>query len=121
MNFGDIRNILNNYTMDCEKCPAQEYGEGFGYCNDGCKTFLARRIKEDIFNLAYGVEIRNDFWMQFPRDFKVTLVGYINSVHKGTLVHGIKSGDMYQTEDNKKYFWYDGSWYCLDTQKRVED
>ena len=120
--FGDIRQILDKYTVDCKQCPyqnnEQEPDEGgivpYESCNLDCDSYWVKQEKKEILALLDKEEVKTDSLSSVP--CKLYFKGQVDK-----LPENAKDGDCYITvikqqdgfycwEDSKTFYWYDNQW-----------
>ena len=103
MEFKEIKKILDSYTVDCVDCNAA--------CGYDCASFVAKSIKDDIFNLLYNDRIKVTSFDTIPCKL------YFKGVCK-ELPKNVNNGDLwllqtYCDAEDIGFYYYNERWYPL--------
>lgn len=125
--FGDIRQILDKYTVDCKQCPYQNNEQEpdedgivpYESCNLDCDSFWVKQAKKEILALLDKEEVKTDSISMIP--CKLNYKGIVDK-----LPDIAEDGDCYNTNINKQdgfyswvdsqtYYWYDNKWNRIES------
>ena len=125
MNFGQIREILDKYTIDCIDCPYKDREEQpdedgivpYESCNLDCETYYPKKIKEEILSLLDETKIEITPLNTTPK------LKYKGTWTKLGMPENPEDGDCWSFEtmacgSNVLYeerYYYQGQWNKLDT------
>lgn len=123
--FGDIRKILDYYTVDCKDCNCRECNEDeiddgiypYDSCSPDCSTYYAKKIKEEIMRLLDKEKVETDALSSIPCKL------YFKGICK-VLPVDAKDGDCWIIQENhlengcgwrtdNTFYWYDNKWNYL--------
>lgn len=106
--FGDIRKILDKYTLECNDC------EDDCECNADCPYYYSRKIKEEILELLDEEEVKTDSTSMIPctLNFKSQVSKLPEKAEDGDLyMVAVMSDDgFYRFNTFENYYWYDNKW-----------
>lgn len=123
--FGDIRQILDKYTVDCKQCPYQNNEQEpdedgivpYESCNLDCDSYWVKQVKKEILALLDKEEVNTDPISMIPctLSFKGSCQVLPEKGEDGDcwmiLEHKLENG--YGWQDQRTFYWYDNKWNYL--------
>lgn len=120
--FGDIRQILDKYTVDCKQCPYQNNEQEpdedgivpYESCNLDCDSYWVKQVKKEILALLDKEEVKTDPISMIPCKiiFKGSCQKLPEKAEDGDsyviLEHKLENG--YGWQDQRVFYWYDNKW-----------
>ena len=120
--FGDIRRILEKWTVDCTDCQLREWeyreedvDDGiypYETCNPDCSTYYAKKIKEEVLTLLDKEEVSTKPLHSIPIDLRFK--GMVNE-----LPSEAQEGDLWYLQSDDQgvktgnYYYFEGRWNHL--------
>lgn len=126
MKFGDVREILDKYTIDCKDCECREFEEDevddgiypYNTCSLDCSTYYAKKIKEEILQLLDKEKIETDSISMIPctLQFKGICKVLPEKAEDGDtyviMEHVLQDG--YGWTRQTTFYWYDNKWNYIE-------